>query len=1551
MARIFDSFIFFNELDLLEMRLNLLAPHVDRFVLVEATRSFQGQPKPLFFSDNRQRFAAFLDKIEHVVVDDFPENATTWDREHFQRDAILRGLGDCDDEDLVIVSDADEIPRPETIPRELEKGVVALLKQRLFYYRLNLGCVEMSDMPWSAVLRRRDLDSPATLRKRIVDVHSALLTGGDVGIKPFQIVEGGGWHFSYLGSAKNAVAKIEAFSHDEFNAPQFKDLDAIEDAINSGRDLLGRRLTFQIVPDTELPQYVQKHRAELLAKGLLSVPNPADTMLFDQYSRYQACADLLKLAEVADEHTVLDIGSGPECLFKRFVPASPMYFVDPLIPAGTEPACLANDVFSPALDGRKFDYVTAVDVFEHISPAQRDSFIDRLASLCGQGLVIGFPCNDASSAARVDDHIEKAYREIHGRDYSWLEEHQTYGLPSLARTMARLEAAGWHCQTVGHGHAPWLQTLLTFVINTWEIPQLRELALRASRIFNRDLYRHDFKPPFYRQFIVATRQPLPPLARRFACADDGDSDARFNELMDEAHRTLLTRSLQLLKEKQANVEQVQASRDAELAGRVAALAERDAGLAGRDAALAERDGALAERDAALAGQGAALVARNQVQSMLDAAQASLQGVLISKSWRATQPMRVAMRWVRYGVDPADLRKLENVIKTRVARLPLPAPVRNQLRRAYHGIRRGLRGSQPVAPGFVSLNSVAPGLVGLDLVRPAARVAGHADYIFWGVIDWHFRHQRPQHLAQSIAATGRRVFYVSAHLADNAEPGFDVEPLDEAGRLFQIRLYVRGAPPIYHDAPDAVVMAQLRGSVGELLDWADCGRVISLVQHSFWHGVAGVLPNSRLVYDCMDHHEGFGNNDAGILALEQQLLHDADLTIATSAWLADLLTQRTAHCHIVRNAGDYQHFAHVPDTVFRDPGGRRVIGYVGAIAEWFDLELVEKIARRFADCLVLLVGNDSTGAAVRLRHLANVKFTGEIPYRELPFYVHGFDVCLLPFRIIPLTLATNPVKVYEYLGAGKPVVATELPEMQQFGDLIETAATHDVYLDALARALAVDPAANREARQAFAREQTWLHRARDVVSLSEAPADEPLVSVIVVTYNNLALTKACLTSLDEYTDYPAMEIIVVDNASADGSPEFLCEWAEGAPNRKLVLNADNLGFAAGNNVGLKIARGEYLILLNNDTHVTPGWVRTLIAHMRRDPSIGLIGPVTNNIGNEAKLEIAYDDMPQMLERSAAFTRRHLGVTFEMHTAAFFCVAMPRAIYDKIGPLDEAFGRGFFEDDDYCRRVEQCGLRIVCAEDVFVHHHLSASFNKLKQTDRQALFDKNRVVYEAKWGPWKPHAYRRDRGRMPQSAAQRAHAEVPAEFSGRAWTSGHCSVCDRNSRFFQVAGNGGPNGAWVCEHCRASAPERRLASALLQWLGESAGIHAQALAQLPVVARGQRVKLGLVDGATAQAPALIDALSRVSWIECASADAPPDTLDLVVGIAPSPRALAPAVWALRAGGTLLVAAPREAAASLARTVDEISHVDLWHATDDLPHAAVHGIDLLQLRKVIA
>ncbi len=722
-------------------------------------------------------------------------------------------------------------------------------------------------------------------------------------------------------------------------------------------------------------------------------------------------------------------------------------------------------------------------------------------------------------------------------------------------------------------------------------------------------------------------------------------------------------------------------------------------------------------------------------SVLSQSDQTLREVISSRSWRWTRPLRVAMRLARGDWGDHESFAMRGILRRLVGRAP---GLTSKARTAFiestlpMGVKAG-------APNQLPDQQLAPSM------HLAEASEGLADVFVWAVIDWHFRMQRPQHLARSLAARGHRVFYISNNFVSSATPGFHLDPLDASGRLFQVHLKQDGAPAIYFGLPDEKQTQALHASLAELLAWTRSRASISLMQHPYWRPLLRSVPNARLVYDCMDHHGGFENNASCVLEAEDSIIRDADLVIVTSSWLEKEIAPKARAIATIRNAGEYDFFSAVPDEVFRDARGRQVIGYYGAIAEWFDLDLIRSVALVLPEALVLLVGSDTTGAAAALSDLPNVEFTGEVAYSRLPYYLHAFDVALLPFKVIPLTLATNPVKVYEYLAAGKPVVAVDLPEMIQFEGLVEVASSGD-FADAVAGQLAceADPG-HVTARRTFAAGQTWDHRA---ASLDHALAliEEPVVSVVVLTYNNLAFTKACLFSIESYSDYRALEVIVVDNASSDGSPEWLRNWAEeGSPaghRRRLILNEENLGFSAGNNVGLAAATGDVLILLNNDTYVTPGWVRTMCAHLRRDSNVGLVGPITNNIGNEARIEIQYADMAEMIEKAGRYTRAHAGQSIPLHNAAFFCVAMPREVYERVGPMDEDFGIGFFEDDDYCRRVHVEGYRVTCAEDVFVHHHLSASFDSLGAERKQVLFEKNKAIYEAKWGAWTPHVYRAD-----------------------------------------------------------------------------------------------------------------------------------------------------------------------------------------------------------------
>ena len=616
-----------------------------------------------------------------------------------------------------------------------------------------------------------------------------------------------------------------------------------------------------------------------------------------------------------------------------------------------------------------------------------------------------------------------------------------------------------------------------------------------------------------------------------------------------------------------------------------------------------------------------------------------------------------------------------------------------------------------------------------------------DWVVFSIIGWDFRIQRPQHLSRELSRTGNATFYIEPHFIADSEAGYQIRQLDPNLPLYAVTLHLAGAPQIYFKAANGAQQVQLRESLALLMqDWG-IEACAAMVEHPYWTSLVLSMPNTVRIYDCMDHHEGFGGMPQDLVDLEHLLMESSDAVTVTSQWLQDWARDKGIATSIVRNGCDYAHFADRPAQTYQSAQNRPVIGYFGAIAEWFDVTLMEKIARSFPDCEVLLVGADTVDAAKTLGKLTNVRMLGERPYQELPFYLHSFDVCLLPFQRIPLTLATNPVKVYEYLCAGKEVVCTDLPEVSQFGTLVHKAADHDAFIAAIRASLEQPGGTDAQAaRQNFAQQQTWQHRAQELQECVQR-LQFPSISVVVLTYNNWAYTQACLESLFLRTDYPgALEIVVADNASSDETVERLKEWASGEPRMKLVLNATNLGFSAGNNTGLAAATGDYLVMLNNDTVVTRGWLLTLLRHFQADAQLGLLGPATNHIGNESKVPVFYETMEHMPAAARRYTLPRMGQLYPMKTLAFFCVMMPRAVYEKVGPMDESFGRGFFEDDDYSRRIEQQGLRLACADDVLVHHHLSASFDKVDNGERQALFERNKAYYESKWGPWIPHRYR-------------------------------------------------------------------------------------------------------------------------------------------------------------------------------------------------------------------
>lgn len=250
--------------------------------------------------------------------------------------------------------------------------------------------------------------------------------------------------------------------------------------------------------------------------------------------------------------------------------------------------------------------------------------------------------------------------------------------------------------------------------------------------------------------------------------------------------------------------------------------------------------------------------------------------------------------------------------------------------------------------------------------------------------------------------------------------------------------------------------------------------------------------------------------------------------------------------------------------------------------------------------------------------------------------------------------------------------------------------------------------------------------------------ESLLSIIIVTFNNIQYTKACINSIVFNNDYSNYEVIIVDNNSTDGTKQYLLEVKKRYKNFFVVLNDKNKGFAGGNNDGLSKAKGEYIVLLNNDTIVTKTCFSAMVNILSSEKSIGMIGPVSNSVGNAQMIPVEYTKLKNIQSWSEKYVQKQKEFYSGIEMLGFFCVMMKREVFDKVGLLDENFGIGMFEDDDYCIRVKNEGYALVFTHKAFVHHFGSASFKKINDEVFKKNWKKNQEYFEKKWKiKWKSY----------------------------------------------------------------------------------------------------------------------------------------------------------------------------------------------------------------------
>lgn len=240
-------------------------------------------------------------------------------------------------------------------------------------------------------------------------------------------------------------------------------------------------------------------------------------------------------------------------------------------------------------------------------------------------------------------------------------------------------------------------------------------------------------------------------------------------------------------------------------------------------------------------------------------------------------------------------------------------------------------------------------------------------------------------------------------------------------------------------------------------------------------------------------------------------------------------------------------------------------------------------------------------------------------------------------------------------------------------------------------------------------------------------DRTITSIVILTYNNLEYTKLCIDSIRQYTHFGTYEIIVVDNNSSDGT----IEWLENQNNIKVIFNNQNLGFPKGCNQGIEVAIGDYVLLLNNDTVVTPNWLENLKVALNSNENVGAVGAITNSCSNNQVVYVDYKNTNEMIEFATKNNVSDSSKWEERLRLVGFCMLIKNTVIDKIGLLDEIFTPGNFEDDDYSYRIREAGYKLILCKDCFIHHFGSASFGKDNE-GYNSLLNTNRHKFKDKWG---------------------------------------------------------------------------------------------------------------------------------------------------------------------------------------------------------------------------
>lgn len=519
--------------------------------------------------------------------------------------------------------------------------------------------------------------------------------------------------------------------------------------------------------------------------------------------------------------------------------------------------------------------------------------------------------------------------------------------------------------------------------------------------------------------------------------------------------------------------------------------------------------------------------------------------------------------------------------------------------------------------------------------------------------------------------------------------------------------------------DRVEAAQIKAAANRLgLDepflWTQDPRVSEIVD---------LLPVTDVVYDLTDDWAAFEEEPsarARVQARIEALGRRARLVVACSQSLVEGARAWHPSVRYLPNAVDPLS-PPAPEPAEIADLQRPRLGYVGTLhPARIDIPmLVEATRLRPEWSFVMLGPNQLQDAdAAQLLERSNVRYIGTRPHHEVRAYIEHFDVCLLPNRVTEFTRSLDPLKLYEYLAAGRPIVSTRVPHPISLSPFIDVVGNAEQLVGAAERLVLTEGESAVRERRAVVEGETWDARAAELEhALGIAPASLPTdeVSVVIVSFNTREMLRRCLQDL--FAQAVAVQVLVVDNASTDGSVAMV---RNEFPDVELIALDDNAGFARANNIAFERCRGRYALLLNSDAFLKEGALRELLATAERHPNAGAIGARLLNpdgtlqrsawpFPRTSRLLLEAFGIHRILRRTPLFEDLGTWLHDKEREVDFLigaCLLLRTEALNEVGGFDEKFWL-YGEEADMQRRMANRGWRVVLAPGALATHVGGAS----------------------------------------------------------------------------------------------------------------------------------------------------------------------------------------------------------------------------------------------------